>query len=125
MPTTLHIGGWPPGFNLGDPGHPTYILAELSANHNQDFEQAVRLIHAAKAAGADAIKLQTYTADTLTIACEAPQFQAAADLELGRHAVGRAHAAQPLPAGVYPLGVAAQAQGHRQRPGPGPLLHAL
>jgi N-acetylneuraminate synthase len=70
MPTTLHIGGRPIG-----PGHPTYIMAELSANHNQDFEQAVRLIHAAKAAGADAIKLQTYTADTLTIACDAPQFQ--------------------------------------------------
>jgi N-acetylneuraminate synthase len=52
------------------PGYPVYIVAELSANHNQDFDQAVRLIHAAKEAGADAIKLQTYTPDTLTIDCD-------------------------------------------------------
>jgi N-acetylneuraminate synthase len=49
------------------PGHPVYVIAELSANHNQEFERAVRLITAAKEAGADAIKLQTYTADTITI----------------------------------------------------------
>jgi len=48
-------------------GEPVYIVAELSANHNQNFEQAVALIHAAKEAGADAVKLQTYTPDTLTI----------------------------------------------------------
>lgn len=47
--------------------HPTYIIAELSANHNQDFDQAVKLIHAAKECGVDAVKLQTYTADTITI----------------------------------------------------------
>lgn len=49
------------------PGHPVYVIAELSANHNQDFDQAVRIIHAAKEAGADAVKLQTYTADTITL----------------------------------------------------------
>jgi N-acetylneuraminate synthase len=48
-------------------GAPTYIVAELSANHNQSFEQAVRIVHAAKDAGADAVKLQTYTADTITL----------------------------------------------------------
>ena len=49
--------------------HPAWIIAELSANHNQDFDQAVQLIRAAKEAGADAIKLQTYTPDTITIDC--------------------------------------------------------
>lgn len=49
------------------PGYPTYIIAEMSANHNQDFEQAVKIIEAAKEAGADAVKLQTYTPDTHTI----------------------------------------------------------
>jgi pseudaminic acid synthase len=48
-------------------GHPVYVVAELSANHNQDFDQAVRLIEAAKECGADAVKVQTYTPDTITI----------------------------------------------------------
>jgi pseudaminic acid synthase len=52
------------------PGSPIYIIAEMSANHNQDFNQAVQLIKAAKEAGADAIKLQTYTPDTITIDCD-------------------------------------------------------
>ena len=49
------------------PGHPVYIVAELSANHRQNYDEAVRLIHAAKEACADAVKLQTYTPDTMTI----------------------------------------------------------
>lgn len=49
---------------------PVYIVAELSANHNQDFNQAVKLIHVAKTCGADAVKVQTYTPDTLTIQSE-------------------------------------------------------
>ena len=52
------------------PGHPAYIIAELSANHGQDFDQAVRIVRAMAASGADAVKVQTYTADTLTIACD-------------------------------------------------------
>jgi pseudaminic acid synthase len=48
-------------------GHPVFVIAELSANHNQDFEQAKRIVHAAHEAGVDAVKLQTYTPDTITI----------------------------------------------------------
>jgi pseudaminic acid synthase len=57
------------------PGHPTYVVAEMSANHNQDFGQAVAIVEAAKDAGADAVKLQTYTPDTLTIDCNNQYFQ--------------------------------------------------
>jgi pseudaminic acid synthase len=55
--------------------HPTFVIAELSANHNQDFDIAVETIKAAKAAGADAIKLQTYTADTITLNCDNDYFK--------------------------------------------------
>ncbi len=48
-------------------GEPVYIIAEMSANHGQDFDQAVRTLEAARASGADAVKLQTYTPDTITI----------------------------------------------------------
>jgi N-acetylneuraminate synthase len=57
------------------PGHPVYIIAEMSANHHQDFAQAEAIVRAAKQAGADAIKLQTYTADTMTIDARGPSFQ--------------------------------------------------
>ena len=52
-----------------------YVVAELSANHNRTFENAVRLVHEAKEAGADAVKLQTYTADTITVQGEGEQFR--------------------------------------------------
>jgi pseudaminic acid synthase len=57
------------------PDYPAYIVAEMSANHNQDFDQAVKIIEAAKEAGADAIKLQTYTPDTITIDCDNEYFR--------------------------------------------------
>ncbi len=56
-------------------GHPVYIIAEMSANHNQDFGRAVKIIEAAKEAGADAVKLQTYTPDTITIDCDNEYFR--------------------------------------------------
>lgn len=52
-----------------------FIIAEMSANHHHNFDIAVETIKAAKAAGADAIKLQTYTADTLTLDCDNEYFQ--------------------------------------------------
>ena len=55
--------------------HPTYIIAELSANHNQIYENAIKLINAAYNAGANAIKLQTYTPDTITIDCDKEEFK--------------------------------------------------
>lgn len=57
------------------PGLPAYIIAELSANHHQNFDDAVKLVHAAKEAGADAVKLQTYTPDTITIRSDQPCFR--------------------------------------------------
>jgi pseudaminic acid synthase len=56
-------------------GQPAYVIAEVSANHHQDFDEAVRIIQAAKDAGADAVKLQTYTADTITIDSDRPEFR--------------------------------------------------
>jgi N-acetylneuraminate synthase len=67
------------GFRIGEraigAGSPTLIVAELSANHGQQLEQALEIIRAAHEAGADAIKLQTYTADTLTIASDQEWFR--------------------------------------------------
>jgi pseudaminic acid synthase len=63
------IAGRPVG-----PGHPPYIVAEVSSNHGGRLEHALAVVDAAKAAGADAIKLQTYTADTITIDHHGPDF---------------------------------------------------
>lgn len=66
------------GRKIGD-GAPCYIVAEMSANHNQDLNKALKIIRAAKEAGADAIKLQTYTPDTITMDCDNKYFR------LGNH----------------------------------------
>ena len=56
-------------------GYPAYIIAEMSANHGGDLGRAVEIIHAAKGVGADCIKIQTYTADTLTINSDREYFR--------------------------------------------------
>lgn len=57
------------------PNYRPYIIAELSANHNGDIERAYRIMEKAKLAGADAIKLQSYTHETITIDCDSAEFQ--------------------------------------------------
>lgn len=70
MPKTIKIGNR----EIGE-GTPCFIIAELSANHQGSKERAIKTILAAKRAGADAIKLQTYTADTITLESDKEDFQ--------------------------------------------------
>lgn len=63
---------------------PVFLIAELSANHNQSLERAIKTVEAAAKAGADALKIQTYRADTITIDCDAPLFQIKTGLWSGR-----------------------------------------
>jgi len=67
-----------PAFSVGDrqigEGNPCFIIAEISGNHHQKYEEAEALVRAAKEAGADAVKLQTYTADTITLDSDKEHF---------------------------------------------------
>lgn len=65
--------------------HPTYVVAELSANHNQDIGEALRLIEVAAEIGADAVKFQTYTPDTITIDCDNEYFRIKGTLWEGKN----------------------------------------
>lgn len=68
--SAFEIDGRPIG-----PGHPPFVIAEVSGNHNRDLAKALRLIEVAKEAGADAVKFQTYTADSMTVPSDDPEFQ--------------------------------------------------
>ena len=61
------------GRNIGD-GNPCYVIAEMSANHAGSIENAKEIIHAAKESGADCMKIQTYTPDTITMDCHNQYF---------------------------------------------------
>lgn len=71
------------GRNIGS-GFPPYVIAEMSANHNGDINNAYKIIDMAKKSGADAIKMQTYTPDTLTLDSDLPDFQLTDGLWAGR-----------------------------------------
>jgi len=77
--TTIKIFGREIGL-----GHSPYLIAELSGNHNGEIERALSLIEAASRAGVDAVKLQTYTADTITIDHDGPEFTIESGLWAGR-----------------------------------------
>lgn len=70
MKKTIKIGN-----NTITPDSPAYVIAEMSGNHNMDFNRAVKIMEAAKDSGANAIKVQTYTADTITLNCDSEYFQ--------------------------------------------------
>jgi N-acetylneuraminate synthase len=75
----MEISGRPIG-----PDHAPYVIAELSANHNGDFQQALRIVEAAKAVGANAVKIQTYTPDTITLKADTDDFVVKGGLWDGR-----------------------------------------
>lgn len=70
MDKEIYIGG-----RLISEAAPAFIIAEMSGNHLMDFDRAVSIMRAAKEAGADAVKIQTYTPDSITLNCDAPCFQ--------------------------------------------------
>ncbi|MEV4342987.1 pseudaminic acid synthase [Actinoplanes sp. NPDC049596] len=75
--TTIKIGN-----HLIGPGHRPYVIAEMSGNHNGSLDRALRLVDAAAESGAHALKLQTYTPDTITIDADGPDFRLSAGHEL-------------------------------------------
>ncbi len=79
MNNVFSINGRPVGL-----AHPPYVIAELSANHNGQLQTALRIIEEAKKAGADAVKLQTYRPDTITLDCDDEAFRIQGGLWDGR-----------------------------------------
>ena len=84
-------------------GNPAYLIAEMSANHAGSLERAKEIIHAAKEAGADCIKIQTYTPDTITIDCDNQYFHISDGTWNGENSV--------VSESIYSMGVAGRSQG--------------
>ena len=95
--TTIHIGSVPVG-----PDQPPVIIAEMSGNHNGSLDRALDIVRAVADAGAQTLKLQTYTADTITIDSRHARVPARPT----RTAVGRPDALRPVHRGVDAVGVA-------------------
>jgi pseudaminic acid synthase len=75
--TSIKIGN-----HLIGPGHRPFVIAEMSGNHNGSLERALRIVDAAASCGAHALKLQTYTPETITIDSASPEFRLSADHDL-------------------------------------------
>lgn len=75
--STIEIGGVPVG-----PDHQPFVIAEMSGNHNGDLARALDIVRAVAETGAQALKLQTYTADTMTLDLDLPAFRLPAEHEL-------------------------------------------
>ncbi|MBY9074496.1 pseudaminic acid synthase [Nocardioides sp. WL0053] len=77
MQETIRFASTPVG-----EGHPPFIVAEMSGNHNGDLDRALDIVRASAEAGAHALKLQTYTADTITVDVDSPAFRVSSGHEL-------------------------------------------
>ena len=115
LPSAVHIGE-----RVVGGGQPVYVIAEISANHHQSYDKALALIEAAAAAGADAVKLQTYTPESMTLDSDAPRVpRRAGDV------MGGAAPVRPLPRGDDSMGMAIGAEGGGRGSWDAVLLDAL
>ena len=97
MNTGIRIGTRAVGLDA-----PPFVIAEMSGNHNGSLDRALAIVDAVAASGAQAMKLQTYTADTMTIDSTEREFV----IDDPDEPVDRTHALRPVPRGAHALGVA-------------------